>query len=1065
MKILGFDIGITSIGWGLIEVEDGVRKDGQNRDSGKIIDCGVRLFKKAEGDKGASLALPRRNARNVRKIFKRKRARIAQLKNLLAKSLGINAQDFLPQGNHLPKLFTTNKNFLSPWELRALGLERVLGDVEFARVLIHIAKRRGYNDLQMIEPEESEDSQDKEKNEEEKKKKQEEQAMLASIRKNQEYMQNSGYRTIGEMMCKEFYGKEISKGHYQNVRNKGGSEEQEGKKKDKKKNQDKFMCSIGRRELQDEVRILFATQRELGNQKATQALQDEFEKIAFFVREPKGFVVGKCTFFKEENRASKCCYSAEEFINTTSIINLLKKLKNTTGECRFDVSPELIGQILQEAKATKTGLSYKKLRKILELDERVKFQARGLDYTKKDPENKIFIKFEKYHKLKDYLSDFAEEFESLQRDVVDRIANIIASNRSQNILKQELQDLPISEGMREKLVFNPLNFKETINLSLKALGEILPLMLEGKRYDEAIKEAPLDHHSTQDLEKDQEELPALEHTEFANSLNPVVNRAIAQYRKVLKAIIKKHGYIHKIHIEFTREVGKSFEERDKINKQQEQNDKRNQEAQKRCQEMGLEPNKSNLLKVKLWLLQGEFCLYSGEKIKIEHFKDPKLLQIDHIYPLSRSFDDSLGNKVLVFAKQNQDKKNRTVYEWIGDDKDKWDTLYKRICAIKTLPEAVKKKILNTNFKDRNIGDRMGFLERNLNDTAHINRLVVGYTSKYLKFLPLSEDEDMTLKAGSKGSKRHIIVLSGSLTSMLRHYWGLGSKDRDTHLHHAEDALIIAFATPRNIKAFADYMSLREKGYQKAKEEAETLRQSSDYKTKKQLAIPMDKFRDQVNQAVEKIFVSWASRRKVSGALHEATIRKPEAYFKAYGGQEGVNRALKLGKIRSVNGGIVDNGEMVRADIFKSKDEGKYYVVPIYTYDVAVGKLPNKAVVSGKNKENVIKDWLEMDGNYEFCFSLFKDDLIEIQKKEMPHSVYAYYAGIDSSTASLTAKHHSNHLKEEEKGFFKSDKSGAIIGSGIQNLKVFKRYIVFALGEITQAEFEPRKGICLKTTKR
>lgn len=37
MKILGFDIGIASIGWALVE-------DGGTRDSRKIIDCGVRIF-------------------------------------------------------------------------------------------------------------------------------------------------------------------------------------------------------------------------------------------------------------------------------------------------------------------------------------------------------------------------------------------------------------------------------------------------------------------------------------------------------------------------------------------------------------------------------------------------------------------------------------------------------------------------------------------------------------------------------------------------------------------------------------------------------------------------------------------------------------------------------------------------------------------------------------------------------------------------------------------------------------------------------------------------------------
>lgn len=158
--------------------------------------------------------------------------------------------------------------------------------------------------------------------------------------------------------------------------------------------------------------------------------------------------------------------------------------------------------------------------------------------------------------------------------------------------------------------------------------------------------------------------------------------------------------------------------------------------------------------------------------------------------------------------------------------------------------------------------------------------------------------------------------------------------------------------------------------------------------------------------------------------------------------------------------------MVRSDIFRSKDKGEYYVVPVYTYDVAIGKLPNKAIVSGKDKTGVIKDWIEMDDNYEFCFSLFKDDLVQIQTNKIPQSVYAYFVGTSSSTAGLTFRHHSNVLKEDEKDFFKADSaSGFLLQSGIRKLKIFRKCVVSALGEISEARLEPREDVRLKTTKK
>ena len=73
MKILGFDIGIASIGWAFVE-------------NGELKKCGVRIFTKAENpENGKSLALPRREARSVRRRLARRKSRLEALKRLLAK--------------------------------------------------------------------------------------------------------------------------------------------------------------------------------------------------------------------------------------------------------------------------------------------------------------------------------------------------------------------------------------------------------------------------------------------------------------------------------------------------------------------------------------------------------------------------------------------------------------------------------------------------------------------------------------------------------------------------------------------------------------------------------------------------------------------------------------------------------------------------------------------------------------------------------------------------------------------------------------------------------------------
>ena len=74
---LGLDIGISSVGWAVL----------QNMSDGepfKIEDLGVRIFEKAEQPKtGASLALSRREARGARRRLRRRRHRKERVKALL----------------------------------------------------------------------------------------------------------------------------------------------------------------------------------------------------------------------------------------------------------------------------------------------------------------------------------------------------------------------------------------------------------------------------------------------------------------------------------------------------------------------------------------------------------------------------------------------------------------------------------------------------------------------------------------------------------------------------------------------------------------------------------------------------------------------------------------------------------------------------------------------------------------------------------------------------------------------------------------------------------------------
>lgn len=116
--ILGLDLGVASVGFGIIE-----------KDTYNVIKYGVRLF----DERDAKENLTRRTLRGARRLKSRRVNRINAIKHLLVNN-GIVDELYL--GNDYPKLNNI-------YEIRVKGLHNKLNNDELANVLINIAKRRG----------------------------------------------------------------------------------------------------------------------------------------------------------------------------------------------------------------------------------------------------------------------------------------------------------------------------------------------------------------------------------------------------------------------------------------------------------------------------------------------------------------------------------------------------------------------------------------------------------------------------------------------------------------------------------------------------------------------------------------------------------------------------------------------------------------------------------------------------------------------------------------------------------------------------------------------------------
>lgn len=1025
VKVLGLDIGIASIGHSVVEFNE-------DEFEGKFLDLGVRVFTAAEQPKtGASLALPRREARSARRRLARRSSRLYNVRKFLLEN------NFITQAE-IEEVYCSGEPDV--WDLRKDALDRKLSNKEFYRILIQIAKRRGFKSIRKSEEAKTEGE------------------LLKAIKKNTEDFEEGKYRTVGEMFAVKYSNGEAK-------RNKAGS----------------YNKSVSRDLLRQEVEAIFKAQRELGSEIATEAIEQGYKDIAFYQKPLKTIEIKTpCTFEPDEKRAPRCTYTSEIFTTLNKLVNL--RLINELGDTRFLAAVEIEDAINLAHKLAK--VTYKQLRKELSIDNDIRFL--NLNYGKTDSkgqpvdvENTTFIELKNYHAVRKAIENNPKlgkaYFEMIKggkwgkggkgnEDFFNNIALVLTCEKTDESIEKKLKELGYDEEVIESV--KPLSMSKTAHLSIKAMKKLIPYMMKGMKYSEACEKAGYK------LEMNQGEklplLPVLSQEE--QTTNPVVNRAVSQTRKVVNSLIKKYGAFDAIIVEMARDLSKSVTERREIKKAQDEFQAEKERARQRCIEHGLNPDnpKSNLLKFRLWEEQGEFCVYSGKHIDPRRLAEPDYVDIDHIIPYSRSFDDSMNNKVLCLTDENRQKGNKIPYEYIGEDR--WYEFVQRIKSYHLKPAKIN-RLIKKKYEQE------GFKSRNLNDTRYIAKFVKDYIKENLDF----------------GNNLKVETRNGSLTAFLRNQWGLVKNRDESDRHHALDAAVIACSTQGMVQ-FLSTVSAKLENYDYTKDK------------KPRFKRPWATFTEDLEQLLKQVFVSRAVRKSVKGQLHDETIRsakhlsegfttvkKPlsdinlntleqmfdkERNYKIYNllkerleefnndpkkafaepvymplseekkAQGHKAHEIKTIKIKDsstsgipVRGGFAKNASMPRLDVFTKKNKkgkNEFFLVPIYVSDFGK-ELPNKAINKGKS------GWIEMTNDYTFLFSLFPDTLIAINPTGKPEDEFlGYYKGCDIDSGRIVV----DAPDRNQKGVRFSTKTAAYI----------KKYQVGILGDYHEIKHEKRLDI-------
>ncbi|WP_461637755.1 type II CRISPR RNA-guided endonuclease Cas9 [Labilibaculum euxinus] len=449
--------------------------------------------------------------------------------------------------------------------------------------------------------------------------------------------------------------------------------------------------------------------------------------------------------------------------------------------------------------------------------------------------------------------------------------------------------------------------------------------------------------------------------------NPIVEQVVTETLRVVRDIWQYYGggqtdYFSEIHVELGRDMKNSSDKRKSIAANQTENENTNQRIKALLQELkddvavkddvrpyspshqeilkiyedgvfnrlepdddilkirkNASPSKKEIERYKIWLEQGYISPYTGKPIPLSRLFSESY-QIEHIIPQSRYFDDSLSNKVICESEVNEDKSNKTAYEYIKSNEGKILTNSIKLLSLKAYEDHCSRSFKKSRTKLKYLLSEdipEGFINRQLNDSRYISKMVKALLSNIVR----EEGE-------KEATAKRLVPVTGAITSKMKQDWGLNdkwnelitprfkrlnemtnsndfgywdqgknmfrtqvpddiakgfSKKRIDHRHHALDALIIACVTKDHTN-YLGSLNAEKKNY-KLRDNLLIKSKEGDYT--KHFSHPWLGFTNDAKEGLEKILISFKQNTRV--------INKTNNKYLSYKDEKGNMRLGKDGK--------------------------------------------------------------------------------------------------------------------------------------------------------------------------